>query len=179
MILILEGPPGSGKDTQAEILRDQRGFVILSPGKVLRERAKSDSQLKSVLDSGELVNDNIVNQIIESFVIDHIHSSIIFDGAPRDVSQVHWLTKLFEKLELTETVRVIELTVSTTELAARIAQRGRHDDKPASFQHRLELFESTIRPAIRLLAEKYPSAVVDGGGTVEAIAARINLALEA
>ena len=125
MNLILLGPPGSGKGTQAKILVKNRGLVQLSTGDMLREAVKSGSKIgKSVakiMEAGELVTDDIINSLIQERLAT-ANSGFIFDGYPRTLNQADSLEEQLTKAN-TKIDMVIELTVDVDQLIARIVGR--------------------------------------------------------
>ncbi|NDB81471.1 MAG: nucleoside monophosphate kinase [Alphaproteobacteria bacterium] len=95
MILIFLGPPGSGKGTQSSFLSKHHGFNHLSTGDLLRIESTKTTKigllLASMMGSGALVSDEIVNKLIANYVIEARHSNFIIDGYPRTISQAHYL----------------------------------------------------------------------------------------
>ncbi|MEW6574771.1 MAG: adenylate kinase, partial [Pseudomonadota bacterium] len=145
MNIILLGPPGAGKGTQAGILVDTRGMVQLSTGDMLRAAVKAGTPIglkaKAVMDAGELVSDEIVSGIIGE-ALDQLgpETGVIFDGYPRTEAQAHSLDGILEARNRT-LHHVIELAVDEDKLVERIVGRftcancgeGYHDTfkKPA------------------------------------------------
>ena len=125
MNLILLGPPGSGKGTQAKIIVKNRGLVQLSTGDMLREAVKSGSEIgKSVakiMEAGELVTDDIINSLIQERLAT-ANSGFIFDGYPRTLNQADSLEEQLTRAN-TKIDMVIELTVDVDQLIARIVGR--------------------------------------------------------
>lgn len=127
MNLIVLGPPGAGKGTQAKRLVETRGLVQLSTGDMLREARKSDSpmgrKVADIMDSGGLVTDEIVIGLIEEKLSGATASGFIFDGFPRTLAQADALGELLSRLGLALDA-VIELQVDDEVLVDRIAGRS-------------------------------------------------------
>jgi adenylate kinase len=186
MNLILFGPPAAGKGTQAKRLVEERGYVQLSTGDMLRAARASGSALgqevAAIMDSGQLVSDGIVIRLIEEALAHH-HGApgFIFDGFPRTVAQAEALDELLarhgQRIDL-----VLRLVVDEAQLLARVTKRfedqGRADDNPASFLTRLNAYNAQTAPLVPYYQEKGVLAGVDGMANVEAVAAAIGRAIE-
>ena len=126
MDIVLLGPPGSGKGTQANALISTRGMVQLSTGDMLREARSSGTELgrrvAAIMDAGELVTDEIVNSLIGEKLASNGASSFVFDGFPRTLAQADALSKLLEEHGRSLDA-VIELAIDPEELVARIENR--------------------------------------------------------
>lgn len=186
MNLILFGPPAAGKGTQAKRLVDTNGFVQLSTGDMLRAAVASGSELgnqvKSILEAGSLVSDEIVIALIdEQLTARKDATGFIFDGFPRTVGQAEALDRLLEDRG-TEVHRVIRLVVDEDQLLSRISKRfeeqGRKDDNPAVFSSRLEKYNQDTAPLIPIYAEQGKLHEVDGMASIDAVAAGIDAALK-
>ncbi len=127
MNIILLGPPGAGKGTQAKRLETQRGMVQLSTGDMLREAQKSKSKIgrrvAAVMDAGELVTDEIVIGLIEEKLKEGSAGGYIFDGFPRTLAQADALGDLLAKMNV-HLDAVIEMRVDDDALVARIVARS-------------------------------------------------------
>ncbi len=126
MNLVLLGPPGSGKGTQANILIGNRGMTQLSTGDMLREARRSGTELgqrvAKIMDSGELVTDAIVNELIAERLRSGEGKGFIFDGFPRTLAQADALDELLEREGL-KLDAAVELVVDVDELHQRITGR--------------------------------------------------------
>lgn len=128
MNLILFGPPGSGKGTQAEFLKNQMGFYHLSTGGMLREAIKHQTELgkraKAFIDGGKLVPDEIIGLIVKDTLVSLLPDTrnFLFDGYPRNLEQVKQLERILEELSL-EDYHVISLEVSEREITRRLMSR--------------------------------------------------------
>jgi adenylate kinase len=148
--IILLGPPGAGKGTQAKRLQDARNMVQLSTGDMLREARTSGTEMgrkvAEVLDKGGLVTDDIVIGLIDEKLAMAGHGGFIFDGFPRTLKQADALGELLTRKGLTLDA-VIELVVDDEALVGRIVKRAeeakaagqpvRRDDTPEVFEVRL------------------------------------------
>lgn len=128
MNLILFGPPGSGKGTQAELLEKQMGFFHLSTGEMLREAIKRQTELgikaKAYIDGGKLVPDEIIGLIVKEKLSSLLPDTrnFLFDGYPRNLEQVKQLERILSGLSLDD-YQVISLEVSEREITRRLMSR--------------------------------------------------------
>ena len=186
MNLILFGPPAAGKGTQAKRLVEERGFVQLSTGDMLRAARASGSELgqrvAKIMDEGGLVSDEIVIALIdEQLTANKGAAGFIFDGFPRTVGQAGALDKLLKSRD-TEVNRVIRLVVDDEQLLARVTKRfeeqGRKDDNPETFSKRLEKYYEDTAPLVPIYAERSILTEVDGMASIDEVAKQIDAALK-
>lgn len=186
MNLVLFGPPGAGKGTQAKRLVDAHGWVQLSTGDMLRDARKAGTELgdrvAGIMDRGELVSDEIVIALIEERLPEaEAAGGAIFDGFPRTVAQAEALDALLEKRGA-KIDTVLRLVVDQKELVARMekraAEEGRADDTVEAFKVRLETYNAQTAPLIPYYADHGKISDVDGMGDVDAVTARIASALD-
>ncbi len=186
MNIILFGPPGAGKGTQAKRLVEQRGMVQLSTGDMLRAAIASGSELglrvKDVLARGDLVTDAIVIALIEERLPEtDAAGGAIFDGFPRTVAQAQGLDRLLEQRGKGIDA-VVRLRVDDAELLDRVTKRfheqGRPDDNPESFVVRLNAYNTQTAPLLPYYEQCGKLAEVDGMASVERVAASIDAVLE-
>src|SRR5690606_20200343 len=186
MNIILFGPPAAGKGTQAKRLVETRGMVQLSTGDMLRAAIASGSDLgarvKGIMERGELVSDAIVIELIESRLPEaEAAGGAIFDGFPRTVAQAQALDEMLAgrgaKIDV-----VLRLKVDEEALIARIARRfaeeGRADDNPESFKVRLGAYNAQTAPLLPYYEQQGKLVELDGMGSVEAVSAAIDKALD-
>ena len=186
MNIILFGPPGCGKGTQAKKLVSDRGWVQLSTGDMLRAAIASGSELgnrvKAIMDGGNLVSDEIVIALIEERLPEaEIAGGAIFDGFPRTVAQAEALDELLASRS-TQIDKVVRLVVDQDELVSRMekraAQEGRADDTVEAFKVRLENYNAQTAPLIPYYEGQGKLSDVDGMGQMDEVAARIAAALD-
>jgi len=179
--LILTGPPGSGKGTQAKRLVERYGIPQISTGDILREAVKSGSEIgkraKAIMDRGDLVPDEVVIEIVrQRFSRPDCKPGCVLDGFPRTKGQAVALDALL-KDQGREPARVIALVVADDELRRRILARGegRADDNEESVKKRLEVYKRDTEPVLA----HYGAAVarIDGVGSMDEITARITKAI--
>lgn len=192
MRLILLGPPGAGKGTQAQRLVARHGIVQLSTGDMLREAVRNETPIglkaKAVMDAGNLVSDEIVIGII-SDRIDQADCAkgFILDGFPRTVAQAEALDRILAEKGL-KLDAVIELKVDQTKLVDRIVQRAketaargepvRKDDDPEVFKTRLEAFNRDTAVVAPYYAERGMLATIDGMKPIDDVTKAIADVLE-
>lgn len=186
MNLILFGPPAAGKGTQSKRLVEERGFIQLSTGDMLRAARASGSDLgkrvAQIMDEGGLVSDEIVIALIDSHLEQHPGATgFIFDGFPRTVVQADALDALLAGRGAAIDL-VIRFVVDDEQLVGRIARRfaaeGRKDDNPETFRRRLEKYYEDTAPLVPIYAERGVIIEVDGMASIEAVAAQIDAALK-
>jgi len=179
LIVVLLGPPGGGKGTQAEKITAEFGIPSVSTGDLLRAEAKADTprgrEIGEVMKSGKLVSDDIVNQLVADRLLrDDAKKGMILDGYPRTIAQAQFLDKLLAERELPKPV-VVNLEVPDEEIVQRLASRGRADDKPEIVRERLRVYARDTRP----LLDYYGKAVrsVKGAGTPDEVYSGVSKAL--
>jgi adenylate kinase len=186
-ILIITGPPYSGKGTQCELLKTSLGFNHISTGDRIRnEKDKKTSIGKTMTDyeeNGSLVPDDIMQDLIGQIIDENLMGKgMILDGYPRTKPQVDTILNLLTAKKLSVNV-VINIDVPKEELLTRARKRAenssRKDDQNSDTHlKRIEIFEKETRPAIEYMKDKFKVANIDGLDTIEnitkAIAERIN-----
>ncbi|MEM5475783.1 adenylate kinase [Pacificibacter sp. AS14] len=190
MNIILLGPPGAGKGTQAQRLVKERGMVQLSTGDMLREARTSGTEMgqkvAAVMDSGQLVTDEIVIGLIEEKIREGNTAGYIFDGFPRTLGQADALNELLSR-NGAQLEAVIQLEVDDETLVARIVNRAkeaeaagqpvRADDNEDSVKIRLMEYYKKTSPLIGYYYARNDLRTVDGLQDVEKVAADISEAL--
>lgn len=181
MRLVLLGPPGSGKGTQAARLKDHLQVPHISTGDLLRAEVAAGSKLgleaKEVMARGELVSDAILLGMLEDrFSRPDTANGFILDGYPRNLAQADALGQLLERIGQNFDAAV-QLDVPTDLLVERIAGRakaeGRADDSPESVRTRLKVYDDQTAPVIDFYRQKGQLTVIDGVGDLDDVFARI------
>ncbi|MBS1515279.1 MAG: adenylate kinase [Bacteroidetes bacterium] len=180
--LILFGPPGVGKGTQAELIAAKLNLFHLSTGEVLRKAVSEGTELgkkaKVIMDSGALVPDDIMIGIVKDALKNNDKTNgFILDGFPRTIAQAEALNILFEELDY-QNVRVLNLTADDAELIARLLKRGRSDDTEETIKHRLEVYYKSTAPVKGVYDNLNCVTDVNGLGSKEEINKKILEILE-
>jgi adenylate kinase len=180
--IVLFGPPGSGKGTQAALLVEKYGLKHLSTGDMLRAEKASGSELGNrvaeIMASGKLVSDDVVNEIVRSQLGAHAASvpGFIFDGYPRTIAQAKTLDGFLHELGTSVTVTLF-LDVPKDELIKRLLQRakelGRADDTEAVIEERIVEYITKTLPVADHYKAQGKLHMVDGLGSVEDIFGRL------
>ena len=193
MRLILLGPPGAGKGTQAQYIVEKFGIPQLSTGDMLREAVAAGTEVglraKAVMDAGELVSDEIVNSIVsERISADDCKPGFILDGYPRTLAQADSVEAMMASKGL-ELNCVVELVVDDKALVGRIVKRAeeaaaagkpvRKDDNAEVFDERLREYYKKTAPLIGYYHAKGKLKQVDGMGSIEEVAVSIKEVLDA
>lgn len=186
MRLIILGPPGAGKGTQAEGIAERHGIPHISTGDIFRANIKNETPLglkvKDILAAGGYVTDDITNEIVKNRLAeDDAKPGFLLDGYPRTGNQVEALDAMLaetgHKLDA-----VIELTVDTEEVVQRLIKRaetsGRSDDTEEVIRERQALYVKETAPLAEAYTKRGLLTQVDGMGSIEEVAARIEGALD-
>ncbi|WP_222565586.1 adenylate kinase [Novilysobacter antarcticus] len=186
MRLVLLGPPGSGKGTQAVRLKEHLQVPHISTGDLLRAEVAAESKLgieaREVMARGELVSDEILLGMLENrFSQQDTKGGFILDGYPRNLAQADALTALLERIGQPMDAAV-QLDVPSELLVERIAGRakaeGRADDTPESVRTRLKVYSDQTEPVVDFFRQRGKLSVVDGVGSLDEVFARIVSALK-
>ena len=184
MDLILFGPPGAGKGTQAKVLQDERGLVQLSTGDMLRAAVAAGTELgrksKAIMDRGDLVPDDLVVGIIaERLDKPDCAKGVIFDGFPRTVAQAKALDTMLagrgRKIDA-----VIELKVDDEAMVGRMESRvrenpgaARADDTPETLRKRLKVYRENTEPLLDFYRAQGKLLTVDGMAPIADVSAAV------
>lgn len=173
MNIILLGPQGSGKGTQAKLLVEKFGFYYFESGAYLRRVAETNENLKKSLDQGLLVSDEEMTSYLSAFLDkENLYDGIIFDGFPRTLGQYHfWKSWLTDRNFKIDTIIVLEIgeEESIKRLLLRSKKEGRGDDNLESIKNRLNLYHERTEGLISELQKEIKVVRVDGERSIEAI----------
>lgn len=188
MRLILLGPPGAGKGTQAKFLMEKYNIPQLSTGDILRksiaDKTPTGLAAKEIMDRGDLVSDDIVNAIIsERLEEEDCKNGFILDGFPRTIAQAETLAEMLEEKQMPLDA-VIELRADMNILVERILTRAkqsdgaRADDNEQVIRNRLQVYSDLTMPLVKYYKRLGLLKTVDGMADIEGVKNSIALALE-
>ncbi|SCX46990.1 Adenylate kinase [Klenkia marina] len=189
MRVVLLGPPGAGKGTQAQIIAGRLGVPAISTGDIFRANVSGGTDLgkqaKTYMDAGDLVPDEItVAMVSDRLAEPDAEAGFLLDGFPRTIAQAEQLRASLDELGQRLTC-VLELVVDEEELVRRLSGRvvivdgkpvQRDDDKPETVRHRLEVYHAQTEPLSAWYAEEGLLARIDAIGGIDEVTGR---ALEA
>jgi adenylate kinase len=185
--ILLIGPPGAGKGTQAALLAKHFGIPAISTGDIFRENVRNETPLgleaKAFMDRGEYVPDSLTNALVRDRLNqDDAAAGFLLDGYPRTIDQVQELDDILEETEAKLDV-VVQLTADAEELLRRLSGRaqeeGRSDDTPDVIKRRLDVYEEQTAPLIDIYASRSLVAKVNGLGDIGDVTNRIIEVLDA
>lgn len=179
--IILIGPPGAGKGTQAARLAAALDIPAISTGDIFRANVKGETELgklaKRYMDAGEYVPDEVTNSMVaDRLSQDDAANGFLLDGYPRTAAQVSELDRILAEQDV-EIEHVVELTADTDEVVARLLARaqkeGRSDDNEDVIRHRLDVYAEQTQPLTDIYRDRGLLRQVDGLGEVSDITERI------
>lgn len=186
MRLIILGPPGAGKGTQAKKIAEHYGIPAISTGDIFRSNVRDKTPLglkvEEILDTGGYVPDEITNDLVRDRLNqEDAQKGFLLDGYPRTVDQVRELDEILKEqghpLE-----EVLELTVDTDEVVARLRKRaetdGRSDDTEEVIRARQQVYAEQTAPLVDIYRERGLLVQVDGLGDIDEVSERIYAALD-
>jgi len=185
--ILLIGPPGAGKGTQAALLAQHFGIPAISTGDIFRENVRNETPLgleaKAFMDRGEYVPDSLTNALVRDRLNqEDAVAGFLLDGYPRTIDQVEELDDILEETEKKLDV-VVQLTADSEELLRRLSGRaqdqGRSDDTPEVIKRRLDVYEEQTAPLIDIYASRSLVAKVNGLGEIADVTNRIIEVLDA
>ena len=183
--LLLIGPPGAGKGTQAAKLAEAFKIPAISTGDIFRENVKNETDLgkqaKAFMDRGEYVPDFLTNDLVRDRLSwDDAKEGFLLDGYPRTSDQVEELDRILAS-DGESLSAVVQITADTDEVVRRLLNRaieqGRTDDTEDVIRHRLDVYAEQTAPLIEVFSNRQLVVEVDGLGAVEIVTARILEAL--
>ena len=186
MRLLIMGPPGAGKGTQAKRIAEHYGIPAISTGDIFRAMKSADTplarQVRAIMESGGYVSDEITNEIVKDRLAQpDCQNGFLLDGYPRTLQQVGTLDDY-----LAETGRPLEAVVSlladTDEVVARLLRRaeidGRSDDNEETIRVRLQVYAEQTEPLLDVYRSRGLLVEVDGLGDVDEVSERVFVALD-
>jgi adenylate kinase len=185
MRILLMGPPGAGKGTQAVVLAERLGVPHISTGDIFRANVAGGTPLgleaKAFMDAGEYVPDSVTNAMVRDRLAQpDVEKGFLLDGYPRTLAQVEELDGMLAA-EGRALDRVVELTVDADELIARLVRRaqeqGRSDDTEDVIRRRQEVYVEQTAPLLAVYSDRGLLVQVDGVGDVDSVSARVLAAL--
>ena len=186
MRLILMGPPGAGKGTQAKVIAERLGIPAISTGDIFRANVSQQTPLgveaKRYMDAGDYVPDEITNAMVRSRIAEpDAAPGFLLDGYPRTVAQVEELDSMLAGGSHSIDA-VVVLTVDQDEVVQRLLKRaeieGRADDTEDVIRRRQEIYAEQTAPLIEVYAGRDLLIEVDGMGSVDEVSARVFAALD-
>ncbi|WP_371745968.1 adenylate kinase [Arthrobacter oryzae] len=179
--MLIIGPPGSGKGTQAERISERLSVAAISTGDIFRAHVKGGTPLGveagKYMDAGDFVPDSVTNEMVRSRLSqDDVDNGFLLDGYPRTVAQIDYLDGVLAARELTLDV-VLQLTADDEELVERLLGRaretGRSDDNEAVIRHRLDLYHEQTEAVVATYARRTILTRVDGIGAIDEVTDRV------
>ena len=186
MRIILMGPPGAGKGTQAKVIAERLSIPAVSTGDIFRQNVSQQTELgleaKRYMDAGDYVPDEVTNAMVRTRIAEpDAADGFLLDGYPRTVAQVAELDSMLEESGHALDA-VVVLTVDKDEVVQRLLNRaheeGRTDDTEEVMRHRQDVYAEQTAPLIEVYDERSLLVEVDGMGAVEDVTARVFDALE-
>lgn len=184
--LLIIGPPGAGKGTQAVRIAEKLSIPAISTGDIFRKNIKEETELgkeaKSYIDSGNLVPDSVTNRMVRSRLAEQdTAQGFLLDGYPRNTAQVAELDQILSDMGQ-QIDQVLLLVADSDELVerllARAAKEGRSDDNEEVIRHRLKVYQEETAPLIALYKERKLVAEINGLGDIDEVTSRIMDALQ-
>ena len=187
MRLVILGPPGAGKGTQAKRISERFGIPAISTGDIFRSNIAAQTplgvQVDAIVKSGKYVPDELTNDLVRDRLAEtDCDPGFLLDGYPRTIAQVLELDTMLA-LASSKLDAVLELTVADTgEVVSRLLKRaeieGRADDSEDVIRHRLEVYSEQTAPLVSIYSQRGLLLAVDGTGEIDEVTQRLYSALE-
>ena len=180
MNIIIFGPPGAGKGTQAKILVDKLNSFQISTGDLLRNEIKNDTEIgKKIInsmDDGKFVEDEIVNKLLEKTILNSKKNNLIFDGYPRTINQAKNLNSLLSKYNQ-KIEYIFFLNVNKDSIIKRIEKRKilekRNDDHYDTILKRYDIYMKNTKPVLEFYSNHNGFHEIDGSLKIDEITSKI------
>ena len=183
MIIVLLGPPGAGKGTQAKKICQSKELFHFSTGDILRSEVKQKSsighKIESIINAGKLVSNNIILSIVEKIIFEESseNKGILFDGFPRNMDQANLFERLLEKKEKKIDL-VLHLQIEKDEIIKRIkkrqAEENREDDSIEVLKSRIDVYLQETTPLIDLYKKQNILKTLNGTQSIEDVSNDMN-----
>jgi len=208
MRLIIFGPPGAGKGTQAELLEARRGLTQIATGDIIRSAIKNETpvgkEAKAYVEAGELVPDEVVRKLAENAIADEGYDDFVLDGYPRTTQQAEWLTSFLIEHDAPADA-VLSIRVPDDVIVERLSRRRVHaetgeiyhldhdpppedvdpdlivqrdDDQPETVRNRLAVYKEETKPLESYFEDRDLLVPVNGEGDIEEVYERITTVLD-
>jgi adenylate kinase len=187
MRLLIMGPPGAGKGTQAKLIAEHYRIPAISTGDIFRAMKNADTplaqQVRAIMESGGYVSDEITNEIVKDRLAQSdCQAGFLLDGYPRTLQQVQTLDDNLAEAERPLNA-VISLVADTEEVVARLLRRaeteGRSDDNEGTIRVRLQVYAEQTEPLLNVYRSRGLLVEVNGLGEIDEVSERVFAALDA
>jgi adenylate kinase len=177
MVIVMSGAPGTGKSTHGRYIARSLGFPCISAGAVLRQVARRDKRLSSLLAAGDLAPSEAVDRLMHER-LSRIKAGFVLDGYPRKVSEAKNLLQFLGERSL-RVHRVYELRAPESVIMERLLRRRRDDDRPDVIRERLRIYRLETEPVLRVLRDGGAEIVeIDTSRSIEEVQRDLDASLD-